>query len=60
MTKWFAWFQFKDLEPICRVLAAKDLKVATMMAQDLADRDKVELLGVIVASEQFNPPETMK
>lgn len=58
MTKWFAWFQAaKTLPPVFKVIAARDLDTAIMIARELAGRDKVELIGVIVASEQFNPPE---
>ncbi len=56
MTRWFAWFQAGEgIEPCFRVLLAKDINKAAMMANDLAYRDKVELIGVIVASEEFNP-----
>jgi len=58
MTRWFAWFQAtKDLVPVFRVLAAESLEVAEMMANDLASRDKVKVIGIIMASEQFNPVE---
>ena len=56
MTRWFAWFQEGEgIEPSFRVLSAKDLYKAEMVANDLAYRDKVELIGVITASEEFNP-----
>lgn len=56
MTKWFAWFQAGEgIEPTMRVMCAKDITKAEEIANDLAYRDKVELVGVIVASEQFNP-----
>ncbi len=57
MTRWFVWFQFKDLPPTFRVVIAEGLEVAEMMANDLAHRDKVRFIGAIVASEQFNPLE---
>lgn len=59
MTRWFAWFQKGEgIEPFFRVLDAKDLHKAEMIAGDLAYRDKVELIGIIVASEQFNATES--
>ena len=55
MTKWFAWFQTEQgIEPTMRVMCARDITKAEEIANDLAYRDKVELVGVIVASEQFN------
>ena len=58
MTKWFAWYQTEEtLPPAFRVIAARDLDIAIMIARELAGRDKVELIGVIIASEQFNTPE---
>lgn len=58
MTKWFAWFQAAEgVQPVFRLLAAEGLDTAVMIASDLAKRDKVLLIGVIVASEQFNPPK---
>jgi len=57
MTRWFAWFRFKDLHPSFRVVLAESLEVAEMLANDLATRNKVRLIGIIIASEQFNPVE---
>ena len=58
MTRWFAWFQVNDrTEASFRVIIADNLNTAEMMATDLATRDKVILIGIIVASEQFNPVE---
>ena len=58
MTRWFAWFQASENSvAYFRVLIADNLNTAEMMATDLATRNKVILIGVIVASEQFNPVE---
>ncbi len=56
MTKWFAWFQAGEgVEPSMRLMYAKYIDKAFDVANDLAYRDKVELIGVIIASEEFNP-----
>ena len=58
MTRWFAWFQAGEgIEPVFRVLIADNINTAEMMATDLAIRDKVILIGIITASEQFNKEE---
>ena len=57
MTRWFAWFKEEDKVPHFRLLIAESLEMAGMIANDLASRDKTKLVGVISASEQFNPRE---
>ena len=57
MTRWFAWFKGNGKVPHFRLVLAESLEVAEMMANDLANRDKLKLIGVIVASELFNSPE---
>ena len=58
MTRWFAWYQAGDEGvPYFRVLAAGSLPVAEMMANDIASRDEVIVIGIIGASKQFNPSE---
>ena len=57
MTRWFAWFKDKDKVPNFRLLIAENIEVAEMMGNDLASRDKIKLVGVISAPEQFNPRE---
>ena len=57
MTRWFAWFKEEDKVPHFRLLIAESLEMAEMIANDLASRDKTKLVGVISASEQFNPRE---
>lgn len=59
MTKWFAWFREEMLATFI-LLTAIDLNAAVMIAEDLARRNKVTLIGVIIASEQFNPPAEQK
>lgn len=52
MTKWCAWFQDdKNVEPYSRLLVARDIGIAETIASDLATRDRVELIGIIVAPE---------
>lgn len=58
MSRWFAWFLTgENSVPTFRVLIAERLEVAEMMANDLAYRNKVKLIGVIIASEEFNRGE---
>lgn len=58
MTRWFAWYQAGDEGvPFFTVLIAGSLPVAEMMANDVASRDKVIVIGIIRAGEQFNPIE---
>lgn len=55
MTKWFAYFRDKRKEPHFRLVASRDLGTAEIMAEELAVRDKIKCIGVIVAPELFQP-----
>jgi len=57
MTRWFAWFTEGDKLPSFKLLLAENIQVAEMMGNDLASRNKTKLIGIIVASEKFNPVE---
>ena len=57
MTRWFAWFKREGKVPHFRLLIAESLEMAEMMANDLVSRDKIKLIGIITASEQFNTEE---
>lgn len=54
MTKWFAYFRDKDKSPHFKLVAARGLSVAEMMAEELAVRNKSECIGIIVAPLSFN------
>ncbi|KKN33638.1 hypothetical protein LCGC14_0801760 [marine sediment metagenome] len=56
MTKWFAYFRDKSKLPHFKLITAKDLTVAEMMASELAVRNKSECIGVIVAPQLFQEP----
>ena len=60
MTRWCAWFKTEDKVPTFVLLIAESIDVAQMIANDLASRDKVKLIGIIRASEQFNQKEVEK
>lgn len=53
MTKWFAYFRDKGKEAHFKLIASKALSTAEMMAVELAVRDKMELIGLIVAPQSF-------
>jgi len=53
MTRWFAWFRFKDLHPSFRVVLAESLEVAEMLANDLATRNKVRLIESLEVAEML-------
>lgn len=57
MTRWTAWFEDEGGLPTFRVMIAANMETAEMMANDLASRNKIKVIGIIVASEQFNPKE---
>ena len=57
MTRWFAWFKGENKVPTFQLLIAETIEVAEMMANDIAARDKIKLIGVIMASKPFNLTE---
>lgn len=57
MTRWFVWLKKNEQVPHFLLVLAENIEVAEMMGNDLAHRNKEKLIGVIVASEQFNPVE---
>ncbi len=56
MTKWFAYFRDKKT-PYFKLVAAKDINTAEMMAIELACRDKIECIGVIIAPQIYQGAE---
>lgn len=60
MTRWFAWFKEDGKSPTFKLLLAENIQVAEMMGNELASRNKARLIGVIVASEEFNSVEKSK
>ena len=53
MTKWLAYFKGKEKRPYFRLVAAEGMHTAEMMAGELANRDKIELIGVIIAPKLY-------
>ena len=49
MTKWFAYFKDKGKSVHFKLVAAKDISTAEIMAEELAVRNKNECVGVIIA-----------
>ena len=57
LTKWFAYYKQGDKRPYFRLVAAEGLAVAELMAGELANRDKIELVGIIIAPELYQEGE---
>ena len=57
MTRWFTWFKEEGRAPYFKLVIAETIEVAEMMGNDLASRNKIKVIGVNVASDQFNLTE---
>jgi hypothetical protein len=57
LTRYFVYFQVTGKEPSFKLMAAKDLDTAEVIAMDIAVRDEVSLIGVTVAPDRFQHGE---